>query len=167
MQPYLLLAPRGQAKTWEIIRHAINQSLGDKKSIIFVQSERMVKMTNEEIATLSKSVQRNIEVSADVSRLEAVSVDTTRYFDEFDFILGGAENFKIRPTDRFYGTPKFKRNLADWPEDDILFRILEKTKGFYESRMCTISYDKNLFQKFKGEEQNAIDELTGTVWEIK
>jgi hypothetical protein len=140
--PHLYLAPRGQAKTWELARYAISAALGGKKVVIFASTERHAKLIQAKVENISKSCLHNIQYSHLISEADSVSKNKIRLFDEFDLIFNDHKGeFDIRDTDGFYGTPLIQRDILHWQEDDILYQILKATEGHYQGRMWPMLYD--------------------------
>lgn len=168
-RPYLLISPRGSGKTYELIRHAANHIKQCGKVAIFVTNSILAKNIKSKLANENISAaQTNDDVIITEDLTESVSLDTIRYFDEFDY-LEFPEDFEIRPTDRFYGSAKKKRSFGanGNDPDDFLLKILNKTKGFYESRMWpqVFSYSGSEFLKDVSDESlNA--EFLNNIWKI-
>lgn len=168
MYPYLYLAPRGQAKTYEAAIFAANESRKGFKIAVFLPHERLAQNFRQRLVTFLGDC-RGVEVFTGLENAESVSDLTVRIFDEFDQLFDQFKGeFEIRPTDRFYGTPR-KRNLLKLPEDDILVKVLDATKGHYYGRMWPICFDNNILKKAKKEmpKDQFDNEFLGNFWEVE
>lgn len=166
MYPYLYLAPRGQAKTYEAAAFADSRSRTNFKTSVFVNNERAANYFTRKLTEKPNLT----KVLFDLSEAESVDHMEVRVFDEFDFLFKDFDGeFKIRPTDRFYGTPLFKRNIANLPKDDILVKILAATNGHYHGRMWAECWDSSILKRAKNEipkEQFEL-EFLGNFWEVE
>ena len=171
--PYLYLATRGMAKTYELIRFAINEALGANDCVIFATHDRVKENIISRIKQLtgnSEVAKTRIVVVSGMGEVNSVPKNAIRIFDEFDFLFEKMPaEFEIRTTDRFYGTPKHQRNLADLKGDDILVKILDATNGHFHGRMWPICYDKSLLKdvKEKMPEEQLQTEILGNFWKVE
>lgn len=171
--PTLYLAPRGQAKTWELLRYAINLALGAKECVIFVPFDRQKKILLDKLKSMigpgSQLVMRKILIDVGVENAKNVPANHVRLFDEFDLLFKETSvDFEIRSTDQFYGTPLHQRNLADLKEDDILIKILNATNGHFCGRMWPLSIDGAIFKNLKTQiPSEQLQSDIGNFWKIE
>lgn len=173
MYPYLYLSPRGQAKTWELVRFAVDNAIGGWNCHIFISTDHSKEIVLEKISQLTGQNTRflaknNITVSSELKDVNDVPRESIRLFDEFDH-FDFPNDFEIRSTDRFYGTPKEQRNLMSLKSNDILIKILEASNGHFHGRMWPIICDKGMYKEAKRilPEEQLQTEFLGNFWKLE